>query len=1118
MNRRAAATDFCRRAMRRALRLLPIPLLLALGAFEAQAALTINSVTLNGGASVMVAPGSTISVVITVRTDTTNWRSTGWRISTTPPGTTTCVNHADHDGNNQTFSETFNITAPATEGTYNAYFVVSSNDGCGGTITTGMLSNAVIVNAPPTVSSINRASSDPTTPGASVSWTVTFSEAVTGVDIGDFALSEAGLSGSAITGVSGGGASWTVTATVGAGEGTLGLNLVDNDSIRDVLNMPLGGAGAGNGNATGQAYTVPFSCTPPPGTPPGATCVCDTFDRGNLNPSTIFGANWIVSTSDGTGILPSIVGNRLRLTNNTGGNAKAATLPAMFPAAGNYMSVDFRYYGYNNASGADGIAVALSDYSVPAVPGAFGGSLGYAQKGAGSDCPNCPGFAGGWLGVGIDEYGNFSNPTEGRIGGPGARADSVTVRGSGSGVTGYRYHVNSGSLVPGVDSNSSPGPGHLYRIVVDHSNGANAWTRVERDVGGGLVTVIPQYDAKAQAGQAAVPANWQLSLTGSTGGSTNIHEIDNLRVCATTVWPPSGGTAGDFSAIDEAYGLPAAVQNYLTGHIYLKLVGQPFRLNVAALNNNQIVTSYVVSGNKWVQLKLVDNSDGACVLDDSQPNYCNGACAGKAAVAGGSQVLTYVLANQGQKQSANFTINTAYRNLVAIMRECTNAGCGSFTATPPACSTDSFAVRPLAVTATTSATQAGAGGAPIFRAGSDNFSISATIPGIGGNPSGYDGVLRIGNQTPVLGPVLGGFSPTAFPAATPGTPNASAGGSFNYSEVGVVSLPGYAPTDPDVRPRGIWDDTWSAVDSHPSKNDCIAGSFSNTLSGGKYGCLFGLTAPLSLGRFVPHHFDTEIPNNACGGFTYSGQPFPLRVTARNAAGATTQNYAGALAKAGTWADGNGAAGSFSPATLPAASFTAGVADLTASPQVSFAYANKLTAPTTLRLRVTDADGVSSSAGTEGTTPLRSGRLLLSNAHGSELLGLSMPIQTQYWTGSAWTTNTPDSCTNVSTWLVFSKVPGGMPSPGGGAIVNGKGVLSFPVPPGRGSVEVCANIGADADNPMTNCLSGAGGSGTAPSWLQGSWDADGLYNDNPAARATFGLYEQKSPIIYRRERY
>lgn len=1108
-----------------------IPLLLVAGAFEARAALTVNSVTLNGAASVMVHPASTISAAISVTTDTTNWRGTAWRISTTPPGATTCVNHANHDGNNQTFGETFNITAPAIDGTYNAYFVVGSNDSCGGTTTLFALLGAIVVNTRPTVSAISRASPDPTAVGASVSWTVTFSEAVTGVDAGDFALVESGLTGSSITGVSGSGAIWTVTATVGGGEGTLGLNLVDDDSIRDLLTMPLAGTGVGNGNFAGQVYAVPFSCSPPSGSPPGVTCLCDDFNRGSLNPSPIFGANWIVSTSDTTGILPSIVGNRLRLTNNTGNNAKAATLPAIFPAAGNYFSVDFRYYAYNRTggTGADGVAVTLSDYSVPAVPGAYGGSLGYAQR-----C-GVNGFAGGWLGVGIDEYGNFRNDEECRGDGPppsGLVAQSVSVRGSGSGLTGYRYHAESGALSPAVDvAGAAPGPGHRYRIVVDHSNGINAWTKVERDTGGGLSTVIPQYDAKAQAGQATVPTNWQISVTGSTGGSNNIHEIDDLRVCATTVWPPSGGTASGFNAIDEAYGFPTVVQNYLTGHVYMKLIGQPFRLDVAALASNQIVTSYVVSGNKWVQLKLVDNSDGACVIDSSQANYCNSACVGKTAVAGGSQMLTYAAADQGQKQSADFTINTAYKNLVAIMRECTTSGCTAFTATPAACSTDSFAVRPLSVTnPTTSATQSGTGGTPIFRAGSDNFTVSATIPGIGGNPSGYNGVLRIGNPVAVApATVLGGFAPTIFPAAAPGTPNATASGSFNYSEVGVVSLPGYVPDPTDARPRGIWDDTWSAVDSDPSRNDCIVGSFSNTRDTGgtfagnpnygKYGCLFGLTLPLSLGRFVPHLFDTEIPEHACSGaFTYSGQPFKLKVTAKNAAGATTQNYAGALAKTGAYTDGNGAAGSFSPLTLPAASFAAGVADLTATPQVRFTHASKLTAPSMLKLRVTDSDGISSSTGTEGTTPLRSGRLLLSNAHGSELLGLIMPIQTQYWTGAEWTTNTLDSCTDVSTWLVFAKNPAGLPSPSGGAIASGKGALTFAAPNLRGSVEVCANIGSDGDNTLANCRSGTGGSGTAPSWLQGSWDADGSHNDNPAARATFGIYEQKSPVIYRRERY
>ncbi|MEI7613217.1 MAG: hypothetical protein WCK63_09925, partial [Betaproteobacteria bacterium] len=125
------------------------------------------------------------------------------------------------------------------------------------------------------------------------------------------------------------------------------------------------------------SYTAPFACTQPSNTPSGLTlsCVCDTFTRPSLQPSTIFNSNWIVSTSDSTGILPSIVNSGyLRLTNNTGNNAKAATVPGIFPASGNYISVEFQHFAYNG-SGADGIALTLSDYSIPAVPGAYGGSL-----------------------------------------------------------------------------------------------------------------------------------------------------------------------------------------------------------------------------------------------------------------------------------------------------------------------------------------------------------------------------------------------------------------------------------------------------------------------------------------------------------------------------------------------------------------------------------------------------------------------------------------------------------------------------------------------------------------------------------------------------------------------
>jgi len=36
-----------------------------------------------------------------------------------------------------------------------------------------------------------------------------------------------------------------------------------------------------------------LACPPPAGAPPGVTCVCDDFNRANLNPSPIFNANWV---------------------------------------------------------------------------------------------------------------------------------------------------------------------------------------------------------------------------------------------------------------------------------------------------------------------------------------------------------------------------------------------------------------------------------------------------------------------------------------------------------------------------------------------------------------------------------------------------------------------------------------------------------------------------------------------------------------------------------------------------------------------------------------------------------------------------------------------------------
>ena len=108
----------------------------------------------------------------------------------------------------------------------------------------------------PFVSNILRAEADPTN-AAAVRFTVNFSEPVTGVNKADFSLTDNGINGASIESVSGSGASYLVTVDTGSGNGTLRLNLLDDNTIHDSVGDPLGGAGNGNGNFTsGEAYTI----------------------------------------------------------------------------------------------------------------------------------------------------------------------------------------------------------------------------------------------------------------------------------------------------------------------------------------------------------------------------------------------------------------------------------------------------------------------------------------------------------------------------------------------------------------------------------------------------------------------------------------------------------------------------------------------------------------------------------------------------------------------------------------------------------------------------------------------------------------------------------------------
>lgn len=110
--------------------------------------------------------------------------------------------------------------------------------------------------AGPVVSSIVRSNPSPSKESA-VKFKVTFSKKVTGVDASDFSLQTTGVPGAAISGVSGSGNVYTVSVNTGTGNGTIRLDVVDNDSIKDANSTPLGEVGAGNGNFnTGPAYGI----------------------------------------------------------------------------------------------------------------------------------------------------------------------------------------------------------------------------------------------------------------------------------------------------------------------------------------------------------------------------------------------------------------------------------------------------------------------------------------------------------------------------------------------------------------------------------------------------------------------------------------------------------------------------------------------------------------------------------------------------------------------------------------------------------------------------------------------------------------------------------------------
>ena len=249
------------------------------------------------------------------------------------------------------------------------------------------------------------------------------------------------------------------------------------------------------GTSATQAWQVYGTACLTAGNGTGSIPACASGSQGGLN-----------------GAAPDTSGNgMLRLTQAVGGDQGGiVSLNSFASTAGFTASFTAVAYGGN---GADGISLFLLDAStgMPATLGAAGGGLSYAA------------LAGGYIGIGLDEYGNFPNPGcggGGCSGGPGFFPNYVAVRGSTANSNAYIGGASPGFSLWSSAATRASATTHTYSITL------TAAGLVSVSIDG--TTRLSNVNAFAQTG--AIPAYLRVGIAASTGGSTNIHEIKSLSI------------------------------------------------------------------------------------------------------------------------------------------------------------------------------------------------------------------------------------------------------------------------------------------------------------------------------------------------------------------------------------------------------------------------------------------------------------------------------------------------------------------------------------------------------------------------------------------------------------
>ncbi|WP_143960823.1 lectin-like domain-containing protein [Litoribacter populi] len=271
---------------------------------------------------------------------------------------------------------------------------------------------------------------------------------------------------------------------------------------------------------------------------------CEPFTGIETRAATRLGGNAKLTApnpdSDGDGVL--------QLTPAQGNQNGYAYVDIPFSSKyGIKTSFEFFIYGGN---GADGMTFFLFDAAIQNFhPGGYGGSLGYAPN---TNSESNLGLSEGYIGIGLDVYGNYGNTIEGKTGGFSTGStryqNSVIIRGPQSDdykfIKGVRTNNNGDFSLPqnqrfplssggtGTERVTSPtqnGYRKAYFELQPNPNGVgylvNMAIEVTTSTGNRIVEIFKNEPYPYEA-----PQNLKLGFAASTGGSNNNHEIRNVIV------------------------------------------------------------------------------------------------------------------------------------------------------------------------------------------------------------------------------------------------------------------------------------------------------------------------------------------------------------------------------------------------------------------------------------------------------------------------------------------------------------------------------------------------------------------------------------------------------------